>query len=138
MQSSKENIFGYIKNSLNINPEFLWMKYPNYAVFRVKENKKWFAVFMEVKGEKLGLQTTNIIDILVIKLEPMLVDLFVGEKGILPAYHLNKSNWLTINLSENISFERIKGLIDLSYEITKNNKKSKKQVKNEQKTQKNS
>lgn len=137
MQSSKENIFGYIKNSLKINPEFLWMKYPNYAVFRAKENKKWFAVFMDVKGEKLGLQTTNKIDILVIKLEPMLVDLFVGEKGILPAYHLNKSNWLTINLSENISFERIKGLIDLSYEITKNNEKSKKQVKNEQKTQKN-
>ena len=48
---NKEEIFKYIKASYNVEPEFLWDDTPDTAVFRHLNNKKWFGIIMNVKGE---------------------------------------------------------------------------------------
>ena len=41
------------------------------------------------------------------------------EPGIFPDWHMNKANWLSVALEECIDDEKIKFLVDISYELTK-------------------
>ena len=47
------------------HPEFLWKKYPGYAIFRNNENKKWYAAIMNILKEKIekGAYEVEIIDV---------------------------------------------------------------------------
>lgn len=51
----KEQIFKHIEDIYNVLPEYPWAKYDSSAVFRHKENRKWFALIMDVRPSKLGL-----------------------------------------------------------------------------------
>ncbi len=45
----------HIRASWGGEPEFLWEKFPDYAVFRRQDNAKWYAVILTVQAGKLGL-----------------------------------------------------------------------------------
>ena len=94
----KERILQYAQVHLGAEPEHLWAKFPRYAVLRHSENAKWFAVFLEVPGTRLGLERPESVDILDVKCGPLLAGSLLGIPGILPAYHMNKSNWVTLLL----------------------------------------
>ena len=36
-------------------PEYPWMRFPDYAVFRHADSGKWYALVMDVPRKKLGL-----------------------------------------------------------------------------------
>lgn len=91
----KERILQYAQVHLGAEPEHLWAKFPRYAVLRHSENAKWFAVFLEFPGTRLGLERPESVDILDVKCGPLLAGSLLGVPGILPAYHMNKSNWVT-------------------------------------------
>ncbi|MGX4645717.1 MmcQ/YjbR family DNA-binding protein [Holzapfeliella sp. JNUCC 80] len=73
---------------------------------------------MDIRKNQLGLSEEEIITILNVKVEKELIGNFRKEKNIFPAYHMNKENWVSINLNSNISFLNIKKLIDTSFELT--------------------
>ena len=50
----REAVFEYIKKKYKVSPEYPWAKYDSNAVFRHTDNKKWFALVMEVQRDKLG------------------------------------------------------------------------------------
>ena len=60
----REQLFQYVKNKYNAAPEYLWMRLPEYAVFRHADNGKWFGIIMNVSGEKLGTESNDKVDIL--------------------------------------------------------------------------
>lgn len=45
------------------------------------------------------------------------------EKGIFPAYHMNKEHWVSIILESDFSKENLVQLLDLSFDITRDVKK---------------
>ena len=94
----KERILQYAQVHLGAEPDHLWAKFPRYAVLRHSENAKWFAVFLEVPGTRLGLERPESVDILDVKCGPLLAGSLLGIPGILPAYHMNKSNWVNLLL----------------------------------------
>ena len=51
----KRTIIDYIIKKYGTSPEYLWKRYPDYAVFRHEDNSKWFALTAGVSGSKLGL-----------------------------------------------------------------------------------
>ena len=51
----RKRLFTYIKKKYKVEPEYPWSRYDTNAVFRHVENKKWFALVMDVRREKLGL-----------------------------------------------------------------------------------
>ena len=105
----KEEIFKYIKQKYNINPEYLWSKTPSTAVFRHKNNKKWFGIIMDVKN--------NIY--FNVKTDPNYSDLLRNTyEYIIPAYHMNKEHWNTIIINKNVDKELIFELIEQSYKLT--------------------
>ena len=106
----REEIFKYIKEKYDINPEYLWEDTPTFAVFRHKKNKKWFGIIMDVKGEVYFN----------VKTEPNYSDLLRNSYNyIIPAYHMNKEHWNTIIISKNVDKKLLQELINQSYELTK-------------------
>ena len=95
-------------------PEFLWDKYPNFGVFRNKTSNKWFALIADVEYKKLKIEKSGFTDIINLKLDDLVKDYLDGE-GALPAYHLNKKNWITILLNDTYSDEYILNLVDISF-----------------------
>lgn len=115
---TRNEIFEYVKQKYATVPEYLWQKYPNYAVLRHKNNEKWYAVIMNVSKGKLGLDGKEEIDIINIKCYSEMIGSLRKEKGVLPAYHMNKEYWISIVLDSTFSKEKVFELLDVSFEIT--------------------
>ncbi|MCD8049872.1 MAG: MmcQ/YjbR family DNA-binding protein [Clostridia bacterium] len=109
----------YISDTYGVKPEAPWEKYPKYIVFRHGGNKKWFALIMEIPRRALGLSGEGVIDVVNVKCSPLLNYSFRAEKGIYPAYHMNKEHWLSVALDGSAEDETVRTLIDMSYELTK-------------------
>ena len=109
----------HIRKKFSDEPEFLWEKYPNYAVFRRKDNRKWYAVIMNVPKNKLGLDGAEELEILNLRVEPAELDkIFDGEKYF-RGRHMNKKSWLTLRLDDCLTFEEISARLEKSYRLAK-------------------
>ena len=112
--AQRDEIYRYIKEKYNVSPEYLWEDTPDAAIFRHEENKKWFALIMNVKDEEyLNLKTAPDYSELLRK----------SYNYIIPAYHMNKEHWNTVIINKDIDEKLIYELIDQSYELTKNKSK---------------
>ena len=116
----REAIFEYVKKQYSTEPEYLWMKWPEYAVLRHADNNKWYAIIMNVSRATLGLDgdSDEVIDILDVKCDSTAIDFFRQMDGFLPAYHMSKTNWITILLDGSVADEKIKDFIDASFQMT--------------------
>ena len=116
---TRDELQRYIFDHYSTEPDYPWADAPNHAVFRHGGNRKWFALVMEVPRDKLGLAGTEKLDIVNFKCDPILIASLRGEPGIFPAYHMNKSSWITALLDGSVPAETIELLLDVSYELTK-------------------
>ena len=116
---NREELEAYILNHYSTEPDYPWADTPRAAVFRHANNRKWFALMMEVPRGRLGLPGAEPLDIVNFKCDPILISSLRGETGIFPAYHMNKSSWITAALDGSVPAETIKLLLDVSYELTK-------------------
>lgn len=114
-------IVNEIIKKYNVSPEFLWDKYPSYGIFRSKSSNKWFAAILNIDKSKVINSESGEIEIINVKVGD-LVNSYLKEKGIFPAYHMSKKSWITIILNDTCKDEKIMNLIDISYELV--NKKS--------------
>ncbi len=114
----RDEVLSYVAEKYRTSPEYPWQKWPEHAVLRHTGNKKWYAVIMKVSRRCLGLKGDDVADIINLKCEPGMIDFLRGEKGILPAYHMNKDNWISILLDGSMVKEQIFSLIDMSFELT--------------------
>lgn len=94
------------------------MQYPNFRVFRHPNNKKWFAVIMDIPKNKIGLPSDDIISVVNLKSDPIMVGSLLRENGFYPAYHMTKSSWISVVLDGSADDEKIKMLLDMSFEAT--------------------
>lgn len=114
----------YISGEYGVLPDWPWDDETAY-VFRHKDNRKWFALAMEINESKLGTSGNKNIWVLNTKCDPMLKTSFLSLKGVYVAYHMNKEHWLTIRLDE-VDDEDLKTLIQISFDLTKKKYKAKK------------
>ena len=108
----------FIVENYNTEADYPWLKSPNYEVFRHSNNQKWFALIMDVPKDKLGLHGSEPLDVVNFKCDPILIGSLRGEPGIFPAYHMNKEQWITVALDGSVSDDKIKMLLDMSYQAT--------------------
>ena len=117
MKMDRTALEQYIVDEYGAEREHLWAKFPNYTVFRHYKNRKWFALIMDIAQSKIGIDGTDIIDVLDIRCDPVLIGSFLHDDGFYPAYHMNKNSWITIALDGRVDAEKIKLLLDMSFEI---------------------
>ena len=73
---------------------------------------------INVKKSSLGLDSDDLISVVNLKCEPALIGSFIKDDGIFPAYHMNKEHWLSVALDGSVPEDRIKLLVDISFELT--------------------
>ncbi len=115
---NRDDLEQFINENYNAESDYPWLKYPNYEVFRHSNNRKWFALIMDIPKNKLGLPGTDIIDVVNFKCDPLLIGSLLKEAGFFPAYHMNKENWITVVLDKSVNDDTIKMLLDMSYDAT--------------------
>ena len=115
---NRNELESFIKETYNADANYPWFKYPNYEVFRHSSNQKWFALIMDVPKSKLGLQGTETLDVVNFKCAPLLIGSLREESGFFPAYHMNKDSWITVALDGSVSDDKIKMLLEMSYQAT--------------------
>lgn len=114
----RNELEAFIMETYNAEADYPWRKSPNHAVFRHCSNRKWFALIMDVSKNKLGLQGEGLLDVVNLKCDPILIGSLREEPGFLPAYHMSKDNWITVALDGSASDNKIKMLLDMSYQAT--------------------
>ena len=102
----RKELFEWAKEIYGAEPDYPWNDWN--CVLRHKNNKKWFALVVEVNAKKLGLQEDKTVDVLNIKCDPMMI----GSLRM-------KENWISILLDGTVSADEIKPLLELSYQLTR-------------------
>ena len=117
-QSQTKQIITYIREKYNDELEFLWEKYDDVAIWRNKQNDKWYGLLMIITEDKLGIDSNKKIEVLDIRYQKEESQKIIDKKNIFPGYHMNKKSWITIKLDSMVKTEKIKELIDNSYNLS--------------------
>lgn len=51
----RDDIFDFVSEKYDIKPDYPWEKYNDYTTLRHHDNEKWFALIMNITGDKIGL-----------------------------------------------------------------------------------
>ena len=116
---NKDELIAYVQDRYGVEPEYLWEKFPTAYVHRHHNNRKWFAVSMDVRRERLGVAGTGLVCVIDLKCGPLLGGSYLGKSGVIPAWHMNKTNWIGLLLDGSAEDETVKELLEISYDLTK-------------------
>ena len=70
----RQAVYDHIQKKYHVKPEYLWRRYPDYAVFRHADNGKWFALAAGVRGEIAGVPDAEGVDV------PCEVDVLITDR----------------------------------------------------------
>lgn len=107
----------HIRGLYGISADYPWERYPDYAVFRHRDNGKWFAVLMRISASKLGMDSYEEIDVVNLKWDGIFSETLWASLAIYPAYHMNKQHWITVVLRD-ITDRDLRGLLQKSFILT--------------------
>lgn len=110
-----QKIIQYVREKYQDELEFLWKSSPNNAIWRNKENQKWYAILLTISAQKLGINSQEQIEIIDLRYPKEKISDIINNKEIYAGYHMNKKSWITIVLDGSVTTERIIELLDSSY-----------------------
>ena len=120
----RDQLFDYVKKKYKAEPEYLWMRFPDYAIFRHTDNGKWFGLVMDIPRRKLGMDGDESVNILNVKLsDPLLVNMLIQQPGYFRGYHISRGNWISILLDGSVPFDEICQWLHESYLTTASKRK---------------
>ena len=108
-------VIEYVRTKYGDELEFLWKKFDDNAIWRRKDNGKWYGLILIVPKSKLGLDRQEKVEIIDLRVCPQEVESLVDSKRYFSAYHMNKKSWITICLDGSTELEEIYRRIDDSY-----------------------
>ncbi len=111
-----KQIIAHIRAKYGDELEFLWDGLPDAAIWRRKDNGKWYGLIMCIKREKLGAGE-GLEEVIDVRALPQEIDAVVDGKTFFRGYHMNKKNWLTFCLDGSVDFEEICKKIENSYNL---------------------
>ena len=116
---NQATLFSGIAERFGTEPQYLWAKFPEYAVFRHSGGKqKWFGAYLPVTAAKTGRKGDGNVALLNVKCPPEMVGGLRQMPGILPAYHMNKTHWISLVLAE-VDADLVWQLLAQSFALTK-------------------
>ena len=96
--------------------EYLWEKSPDTAVLRHEESQKWYAVLMKISWDKLDKGKEGFVEAVNLK-HDCVTDLLT-QRGIYPAFHMNKRYWISLVLDDSLTDDQVLALLERSWELT--------------------
>jgi len=113
-----KKVIKYVKEKYNDDLEYLWKKFPNNAVWRNKENNKWYGALLIISESKLEIDSDKIVDIIDLRYQKESINKLIDNNRIFAGYHMNKDSWITIRLNGSMNIKEIYKLIDNSYNLS--------------------
>ena len=108
-------LIAHIRKAYGREPEYLWDRFPDCAVWRRGNNAKWFALIATVQRKKIGLAGEENVEILDVRGDPEELKLMVDGKRYFHGWHMNKKHWLTVPLDGTLPLEEIFSLVEESF-----------------------
>jgi len=105
----------YVGKTYGDSPEFLWEKFSDNAIWRRKDNSKWYGAILTVAGRKLGLDTDKTVEVIDLRMDKSKREEILSHEGYYPGWHMNKISWYSILLDGKVPDEELKKRIDESY-----------------------
>ncbi|MCY7096833.1 MmcQ/YjbR family DNA-binding protein [Streptococcus oralis] len=96
--------------------EYLWEKSPDTAVLRREDSQKWYAVLMRIPWDRLDKGREGQVEAVNLK-HDCVTDL-LSQKGIYPAFHMNKRYWISLALDDSLSDNEVLDLLEISWNLT--------------------
>ena len=115
---TKQELFNLCMDSYATSPDYPFEDDFETAALRHADNRKWFAIVMQVSRRKFGLDSDEIIDVVNLKLPTEMFGSFGAADGVYPAYHMNKLHWISVLLPDAPN-DVVKFLTNASFEATK-------------------
>ena len=123
MKSVKQQVFDYVRKTYKVEPDYPFPIAPTYPVLRHSDNRKVFALIMDVPRSRLGLEGEERVEVVNLKCSAALSGALRKQAGILPGYHMHRESWITVLLDGTVPLEDILPLVDLSYILTEAKKR---------------
>ncbi len=95
-------------------PDHPFGKLPEASVFRYPDNRKWYALVMELKRSLLAGDSDEQVEVMNLKADPDRIEELISQPGIYPGYHMNRKNWISVILDDTVDDEYLLGLITAS------------------------
>ena len=121
---TKQEFLEYCLNTYGTSPDYPFDDWMESAVFRHSDNRKWFALTIQVSRRKFGIDSDEVIDVVNLKLPTEMFGSFGAADGVYPAYHMNKLHWISVLLPD-APEDVVRFLVNVSFEATKNKRKGK-------------
>ena len=114
----RDRVFEYAAEKYGTKPEYLFEKSPDCAVLRHSDNRKWYAIIMNVKRSKFG-GGEGTVDVMNVKIgDPFIIESLIADRGFYRAYHMSKSEWISVFLDGTVGEDDVFALLDRSYFVT--------------------
>ena len=110
-----KRIMAQVQEKYGNQLEYLWEKSPDTAVLRHEDNQKWYAVLMRIPWDKLEKGREGLVEAVNLK-HDQVADLLLN-KGIYPAFHMNKRYWISVAFDDTLSDEGVLELIERSWNL---------------------
>lgn len=114
-----QQIICYIAEKYGDELEYLWNKFPDNAIWRRNDNRKWYALLLTASKDKIGLPSNERAEMLDVRRD---AEKLADGIKIFKGYHMNKKSWITVVLdgSIEINLDEVYKLIDDSYLLAAN------------------
>lgn len=112
-------LIAHVREKYGDEPEYLWEKFPDNAVFRRGNTGKWYGIIMTVQRKKLGLEGEGDVEVLDMRMDPTELALLVDGKRYFPGWHMNKKHWFTVPLDGTLPTDELYELLEGSWQLAK-------------------
>ena len=114
-----DELVEFVKNEYGDDAEHLWEKFPEYAIWRRKDTKKWYLLIGKVEGRKIGYDTDEQLWIIDLRMKKEDKQRILYKEGFCPGWHMNKNSWYTVVLNDVVPIDQIKLCVKTSYDLAK-------------------
>lgn len=73
---------------------------------------------MTIPKMRLGIAEEGSIDVVNFKCDEAMTNFLWEQRGICPAYHMNKRHWITVLLDGTVNTDTVKNLCEISFNLT--------------------
>lgn len=122
----REALLEYVKEVYDTDPDYPFPNDFDSAVLRHQNNKKWYALIMNIAKKHIGIGGDETVDVINIKCDQNMIGSLIRKPGYFPAYHMNKLNWITVILDGSVPKDELAMLLDISFDMTAKKTRGKK------------
>lgn len=112
-------LIAYVREKYSDDLEFLWTKFPDNAIWRRKDNKKWYGALLTVPKSKLDGKSKEMVEVIDLRGQPDMIESLIDNERYYPGWHMNKKSWYTIVLDKSVSDNELFERVDESHRLAK-------------------